>query len=868
MALKNIGSVCSMSFLLILTVTLSIFADENSPQDFAYMQLAFPEGVSIHQLDNGMQILLIENPALPMVGVNVVVKVGSAYETFASSGMSHMLEHLLFNGTTKRTQKQLYDDVDRIGGYNNANTSEFYTNFMMVTPAEFIKTGMEIQADMLFNSTLPPEKFEKEKGIVLEEISKSLADVNDQVERNTASILFSGHALSLPTLGTYSTIEHMTRDDVYAFYKNNYVPNNMILSAVGNFDSEKMLQEIRAIYGSAAPALVKRESNSAMGIGVNASSIDWPQANQPYHRFYGGDKSMVQLYFPVDGSEQFFEFVDMTMVQEGPRLQLALKEAFPDKIASLSFTSRPSALAGYVQATIDFAAEINDAAVHEAIRQISQVEFGLSPKVVQAEVARRRTAFLKNIEKPHMFGIYNANTFAVSGIEAVLASYSGENYNAAAQELSNFRLDNSPVVIIQHPQVKSRATAAPDLNAMFFDDVPGRPLIVAQNPAGNLLAIHFLVKHKAMYESKHGADAARILHDCLEQRLDSEINKTQSSQFGLTFTVNDNPYIPMDDIYLHPDFSYIRVEGLADDVSGAVRYITDQIKNFAPTEPEFNLAVEKFKRSSPMMNRGDATKKIFDQTWEDLIYAASPYETGKTDFTFADLSVFAGEYFRPSNMIISVVSPEQPQRINELFADFQSPAVEEPPIYARPLRLPEQSRQEEIEASGERAYLFWGFVKNVKAEDAAALQALSLVLSDVITFDIREKQGMAYQISAGVNVVGDKALFYINQGTRPQNVDHLLSEYPKFFQQKILDSISAEDLEKSINMYLGRLMFRRLSSINRAYYLAHSLYFQGEIRHDEIFINDLKHVNLADVKRAAKQYLKVENPIEVVARKK
>ena len=129
-----------------------------------------PKGVSVYELNNGMKVLLIENPALPMVGANVVVKIGSAFETFSTSGMSHMLEHLLFNGTTLRAQKQLYDDVDRIGGYNNASTAEFYTNFMMVTPAENIKRGMEIQADMLFNSILPAEKFEKEKGIVLEEI--------------------------------------------------------------------------------------------------------------------------------------------------------------------------------------------------------------------------------------------------------------------------------------------------------------------------------------------------------------------------------------------------------------------------------------------------------------------------------------------------------------------------------------------------------------------------------------------------------------------------------------------------------------------------------------------------------------------------
>lgn len=149
-----------------------------------------------------------------------------------------MLEHLLFNGTTNRTQKQLYNQVDRIGGYNNANTSEFYTNYMMVTPAEHIQTGMKIQADMLFNSTLPPEKFAKGKGIVLEEIARSLTNSNEQLERNITSVLYPRHALSLPTLGTYATIESMQQDAVNDFYKNNYVPNNMILSAIGNFQAD------------------------------------------------------------------------------------------------------------------------------------------------------------------------------------------------------------------------------------------------------------------------------------------------------------------------------------------------------------------------------------------------------------------------------------------------------------------------------------------------------------------------------------------------------------------------------------------------------------------------------------------------------
>jgi len=254
-----------------------------------------PKGVSIYQLDNGMYVLLIENPALPMVGVNVAIKVGSAYETFSTSGMSHMLEHLLFNGTTSRDQKQLYDDVDMIGGYNNAHTDNYYTDFMMVTPTENIKKGMEIQADMLFNSTLPNEKFEKEKGIVLEEISKSLVNSSEQFERNTISVLYTGHALSLPTLGTYSTIQSMRRDDVNLFYKNYYVPNNMVLSVIGNFHTKSMLAMIKEIYGKANPGQVNYEMNPAWATGFKIPQTRPDNIDKIYLRFYDGEVAQEKI---------------------------------------------------------------------------------------------------------------------------------------------------------------------------------------------------------------------------------------------------------------------------------------------------------------------------------------------------------------------------------------------------------------------------------------------------------------------------------------------------------------------------------------------------------------------------------------------
>ncbi|OQX95079.1 hypothetical protein B6I21_07295 [candidate division KSB1 bacterium 4572_119] len=527
-------------FILIVLVLFqmsTMFAAESVTANHKIQSL--PKGVSIHQLDNGMKVLLIENPGLPMIGVNVVVKVGSAYETFASSGMSHYLEHLLFNGTPTRTQKQLYDDVDRIGGYNNANTSEFFTNYMMVTPAEHIESGMEIQADMLFNSIMPQEKFDKEKGIVLEEISKSLVNAREQMERNVISILYSGHALSLPTLGTYSTIESMTRDDVFRFYKNNYVPNNMILSAIGSFNSKDMLAKITKIYGAASPVIIKREANPEWSTGFQNRPASALRNEKIYHRFYDGNETQCQFFYklPSFKTSEFFELLNIVLKKNENEIQNTLKSEFSDLLASVKLSTRPSPISNYLTVTIALTGDVDFAELRKAVSlKLSAIDFTLPEATIKSQVSKTRTSFLKNIEKPHMFGIFNANEFAINGIEAVLASYSGDRFFTAAKQLEAIDLDSDPIIVFQNP-VEQQVSETIDTSSnteMLIDKAAGKTFIAVQNKTSNLLAVHFLVKHKSFYESKYGKDAAKILHDCLGQRLESEENQKISSRFGMT----------------------------------------------------------------------------------------------------------------------------------------------------------------------------------------------------------------------------------------------------------------------------------------------------------------------------------------------
>lgn len=861
-----------LSVLLLIPAALT--AQDQETRETISGTGMLPKGVSIYKLDNGLEVLLIENTGLPMTGVNVIVKTGSAYETFSTSGMSHMLEHLLFNGTETRSQKELYDTVDLIGGYNNANTGEYYTNYMMVTPAENIKKGMEIQADMLFYSIIPEEKFQKEKGIVLEEIARSLENENAQMERNVKAILYSGHALSLPTLGTYSTIEAMKRDDVYKYYKNTYVPNNMIMSVVGNFKTTGMLKHINEIYGKVQPRQTQYPYNQRWVMGFDPYREGAGSKPDIYHRFYKGENRILQLFYtlPPNWSDTHFILVDEILTKETDNISAKLKGQYPELENSLSLETVRSPGKNYlkVSATVKNKTRIEDEIV-SLDKAVKQIRFQLPAESVQFLAAKTKTFFLKNVEKPHMFGIYNAGTFAVGGIEAVLASYGTRGYAATADEIKNFTIAGQPTVILQHPGEMSDLTESLEVQtAQIRSDLPsGITLIAEQNPASDLLAIHFLFKHKAQYESKYGKDAAKLLHDCFGEHLNSTENQKKSNKYGLTFKVNDNPFIPMDNIYLHPDFSYIRIEALADDLEGVVEYITGQLFNYTPSDQDFQKVTAKAKR--PVRSMGSSKgSKLFEKTYSSIIYKDSKYEKNTTPITYDQLLKFREVYFHPSNIIVSVVSAAPNDKIFKLFDLTAEPVRDNEGIdqtpYIKYFKQVQAPIQKELDEQGERSYLFWGFTVAIDENDKPALKALDLLLSDHIIFDIREKQGRAYRMRAGINLIEDKALFYVNLGTRPENIDPLLPQLPGFFDQDIVNGFKEFDLEKSLNMYLGRMKFRRLSSINKAYYYANSQYFHSDLNYDNEFLQKLQAVQLEDVKKAAGKYMKINNPVIVIVR--
>jgi zinc protease len=205
-----------------------------------------------HSLSNGMQVILVERHANPMIASMVYVNAGGKYETDANNGVTHLLEHLLFDGTQTRSREDITEGIKAKGGYINAFTSKEVTCYMVLMPNEFIETGLDVQSDMLFNSTIPDDELAKERMVVIEEIKKSEDNVDHQVEKFFDAEVYKGTSYARQVLGTEEVISSISKEAILEYYHTYYEPGNMIALVIGDFQTEEMRQLMERYFGQKA----------------------------------------------------------------------------------------------------------------------------------------------------------------------------------------------------------------------------------------------------------------------------------------------------------------------------------------------------------------------------------------------------------------------------------------------------------------------------------------------------------------------------------------------------------------------------------------------------------------------------------------
>ena len=229
---------------------------------------------TIHTLDNGLHVVIERMPDVRSAAAGFLVQTGARDDTAPLAGVSHFLEHMMFKGTHNRTWREITIDFDRLGSTYNAYTSEDRTMYYGWVRKQDIGQQVELLADML-RSALPPNEFETEKQVVLEEIAMAKDNLEHLAIDFLQEKVFAGHALAWPILGYEKTVANMTRDQMWAYFEKRYAPDNIILVVVGNVNPGEIISLAEAQCGSwQASGEETEQSPPVIQEGVDVLEVD------------------------------------------------------------------------------------------------------------------------------------------------------------------------------------------------------------------------------------------------------------------------------------------------------------------------------------------------------------------------------------------------------------------------------------------------------------------------------------------------------------------------------------------------------------------------------------------------------------------
>ncbi|MCL5772909.1 MAG: insulinase family protein [Firmicutes bacterium] len=200
-------------------------------------------------LDNGIKVITEEVPYFNSASIGFWVNTGSQNEDTSNNGVSHFIEHLFFKGTKNHSASEIAEIMDSVGGHLNAFTEKEQTCYYARVTDRHIPLAFDILSDMLLHSLLAPKDIEKEKGVVLEEIKMYEDSPDEMVFEIFTQGLWDGHPLGRSTLGSREVIKSLTRKDLMKYIGKNYVPQNMIVSAAGRLEHDRIVELVDKLFG-------------------------------------------------------------------------------------------------------------------------------------------------------------------------------------------------------------------------------------------------------------------------------------------------------------------------------------------------------------------------------------------------------------------------------------------------------------------------------------------------------------------------------------------------------------------------------------------------------------------------------------------
>jgi len=787
--------------------------------------MAWGAGANVYKLDNGQTVVIQEVKNNPIVTIDTWIKTGSVDEDDSNNGVAHFLEHLFFKGTKNHAPGEFDKILETKGAITNAATSKDFTHYYITIPSKDFDLAMELHADMLLNPMIPRNEMEKERKVVLEEINKDSNSPQKKLYENIDKMLYTSHPYKRRVIGKSDVIETITRDNVLDFYNSHYSPSNMVTLVVGDIDSNYALNKIKEVFGANDKKNEKTVYPKEQQLTEQKKQVEYIDTQSGYMLIGFRGTS-------ITDKDSYAMDVLSTILGEGRSsvLNQVLKEkkrlAF--SVGASNMTYRDDGIF-YISANFepDKCKSVQDTIFNE-IKKIQEKgvtdeQLSLAKNIIERTTYYSResvsnisneigyTMALTGDIKFYDNYLQNIKNVSSDDVRRVANKYLGVNKSAISILLPEDKKD-IPIANKKSDKKYTADLISENSQTQKYELSNASTLLYTKNDFNDIIAISINIKGGQLLENKAGV--ALVTGNAL-------IKGTKNySPLEISQILEDNgiKIVPS----VSADSFIISVLTTKDQYEKTIEMLDEIINN--PVFDEVEIEKIKSNNLNQIKANKDIPLKVALEKYRELIFQNSPYtissnvlERNLPNVTREDVISYYNKIFEPQNIIISVNGNVPKDRIIKDFGGILGKARTDKRFdysnYDKLISKPTSPRiATQKMDSTETAWIMLGWqtggIDNEK--DYVVLQVMDSILgggmSSRMFKDLREKEGLAYQLGSGLSEHVLRGSFVLYIGTNPATLEKakagLFEEIKRLKTEYVGDKELKDAKEKLIGNYV------------------------------------------------------------------
>ena len=816
-------------------------------------------------LPNGLTIIVQEDHSAPVASVQAWCATGSIDEdAHLGAGLSHILEHMLFKGTQTRSTNEIAQKIQDVGGYINAYTSFDRTVFWIDVPKDGVATALDVLADAMMNSTLPPEEYRKEHEVIRREFAMGMDDPDRMAGLLLFATAYQRHPYRFPVIGEIEIYNQLTQEQVMQYYKTRYVPNNLTFIVAGDVDAEKVRQQLTELFKpypeqslkpvfipAEPPQLGLREVHQEFPTELTHLEFAWhiPEITNP-------DVPALDLLSTILGEGRSSRLYRRVREEAG----LAFG------ISAFSYTPGDPGLFG-IDATLD--PKKRDAAEQLVLRIIDEVK--------QAGVTAEELTKAKKISLSHHLGALTTMRGQASDIGSNWFLTRNLNFSRdyldAVQKVTlddikrvaaNYLTDTNLTLVSLNPKGSLAAKAegprvAEAAEIQKFELSNGLRLLVREDRRLPLVAMGAVFRGGLLAETTQDNGITRLMAKVLlkgtKTRTAEQIaNQIEAVGGSISSDAGNNTF-------------NVSLGVTKPDVKLGVELLSDVLLN--ATMPEKAIAREKEIQIAAIQQEEEQLTAVARNIMRQALFPRHPFAlraNGSVEsvqrLTQKDLLEFRDRYIAGKNGVIFVFGDVKAAEVKQLFekalGGMKPGELALSDVHpAAPLSGTEAVESRKDKAQGVIMVGFRG--ASVSSPDRTVLDLIDEASSDLgsrFFVRIREQMGLAYYVGANQMQGLVPGLFAFYLGTDPQKIAPVKTALLDEIHKLANDGLTKEELARAKKKLIGQQEIANQSndafgyqcSLDEIYGLGFDFYKRLE--------HDVDAVTLDDIKRVAAKYFR------------